>query len=77
MRGKLRRTRKGRFTLPNIGTNPVERRYASIRAAANYLNIHPKTVRDWIKAGRVPVYRFTDRCIRVDLNELDALGGAR
>jgi excisionase family DNA binding protein len=32
-----------------------------------------KTVRDWIRRGLLPAYRFGPRILRVDLNDIDAM----
>jgi excisionase family DNA binding protein len=62
--------------VPQINT-AVDRRYASIGEAAAYIKVDERTLRGWIKAGRLPEYWFGPGTRRVDLNELDELGGAR
>jgi excisionase family DNA binding protein len=56
------------------------RRYASLKEAATYMGVSPRTCRQWIAEGRINGYRINARLIRVDLNELDAamqpFGGA-
>jgi excisionase family DNA binding protein len=54
------------------------RRYASIPDAAEYLDVHPITIRNMIADRRIHGYRSGPRLIRVDLNEIDAVmaGGA-
>jgi excisionase family DNA binding protein len=52
---------------------PVGRRYARINDAAAYLDVHPITIRAMIENGRIHAYRYGQRLIRVDLNELDAM----
>lgn len=61
--------------LPEINS-AVDRRYATISEAADRIRVNQRTVRDWIRAGRLTGYRFSSQIIRVDLNELDRLGGA-
>jgi excisionase family DNA binding protein len=61
--------------LPGINVK-VDRRFATIGEAANRIKVNERTIRDWIKAGKLTGYRFSSRTIRVDLAELDALGGA-
>lgn len=51
----------------------LDRRLASIEKAAAYVDTSPRTIRRSIAEGRLTGYRFGDRLIRVDLNELDAL----
>ena len=47
------------------------RRLATIGAAAEYVDVHPRTVRRWIAAGRLPAYRVGPRLLKIDLNELE------
>lgn len=50
----------------------LQRRYAKLRAAAEYLQVTERTVRQMIADGRLTGYRNGARLVRVDLNELDA-----
>jgi excisionase family DNA binding protein len=54
-----------------------ERRFATAAEAADHIKVTPKAIRDWIKQRRLTGYRFGPGTVRVDLNELEALGGAR
>lgn len=58
----------------------VPRRYVSIAAAAEYLSVTDRTVRQMIADGRLRGYRNGAKLIRLDLNEIDAamkpFGGA-
>lgn len=71
-----------RRSLRLVGQNKVGpgRRYASLKEAAEYLGVTPRTCRAWIAEGRITGYRINARLVRVDLNELDAamqpFGGA-
>ena len=47
-----------------------DRRLTSISLAAEYVHVHPKTIRRWIAEGLVTGYRVGPRLIRVNLNEL-------
>ncbi len=47
------------------------RRLATIGLAAEYVDMHPRTVRRWIAAGRLPAYRVGPRLLKIDLNELE------
>lgn len=49
------------------------RRLVSISQAAQYVDVHPMTLRRWISAGRVSAYRVGPRLLKVDLVELDAM----
>lgn len=51
--------------------NNPRRRYGSIPDAAEYLGVHPATVRQMIADGRLTGYRSGPKLIRVDLNEID------
>ena len=48
------------------------RRYASIQATAEYLELNPRTIREMIADGRLRAYRNGHKVIRLDLNEVDA-----
>lgn len=48
-------------------------RYASIPNAAEVLDVHHSTVRKWISEGRIRGYKFGERIIRVDLNDVEAM----
>lgn len=45
----------------------------TLEAAAEYLGVHPLTVRRRIAAGALKAYRLGPRTIRVDLADVDAL----
>jgi excisionase family DNA binding protein len=47
------------------------RRYATVAAAAEYLQCNERTIRRHIADGTLTGYRLGERIIRVDLNELD------
>jgi excisionase family DNA binding protein len=53
--------------------HPSLQRYASLEEAATYLGCDARTVRRQIAAGRLKGYRFGNKTIRVDLDELDTL----
>ena len=66
---------------PPAGPNrATRRRYIKIAAAAEYLDVTTRTIRQMIADGRLTGYRSGGRLVRVDLNELDAamkpFGGA-
>lgn len=58
----------------------ANRRWASIQHTADYLGVTQRTVRQMIADGRLNGYRNGRKCIRLDLNEVDAsmkpFGGA-
>jgi excisionase family DNA binding protein len=49
------------------------RRLVSHEHAAEYLDVHTKTIRRWIAQGRLTGYRVGTKTPRVDLTEVDAL----
>ncbi|MFA5608076.1 MAG: helix-turn-helix domain-containing protein [Leucobacter sp.] len=46
----------------------------SIRQAADYLNVDPRTIRRYIAAGRLRAIRVGPRLIRLDRENVVALG---
>jgi excisionase family DNA binding protein len=60
--------------VPEINS-AVDHRYATVGEAAHYVKVHERTIREWIRAGRLTGYRFAPQTLRVDLAQLDALGG--
>ena len=50
------------------------RDWVSLSVAADRLSVSEKTLRRMIAQGRLTAYRFGPRLVRVDANELDALG---
>ncbi|WP_369829093.1 helix-turn-helix domain-containing protein [Mycobacterium sp. 852002-50816_SCH5313054-b] len=50
------------------------RRWATIKQAAEYIDVNAVTIRKLIAEGKLPGYTGASwRILRVDLNELDAL----
>ena len=49
------------------------RRLATINDTADYVGVHPKTVRRWIATGRLTALRAGPRLIRIDLTEVDVM----
>jgi excisionase family DNA binding protein len=45
----------------------------SITQAAERLGVHHHTIRNWIKAGKLPATRFGDRIVRIDPEDLENL----
>lgn len=50
------------------------RAWVTLSAAAEHLGVSQKTLRRMISQGRITAYRFGPRLVRVDANELDAIG---
>lgn len=51
-----------------------DRRWLNQSAAADYLDVNPRTLRYWTAAGRIPAYRIKgSRLTRYDVADLDAL----
>ena len=61
----------------NATTAP--RKYVSIQEAAEYLSVHPNSIRNWIENGKLTGYRLPSVgprgavLWRLDLNELDQI----
>jgi excisionase family DNA binding protein len=49
-----------------------QRRFITIQAAASYLDCDPKTIRRMIARGDIHGYRYGERMVRVDQDEVDA-----
>lgn len=47
------------------------RRLVSIAVAAEQADVHPRTIRRWIAAGRLPAFRVGPHLVKIDLNDLD------
>lgn len=61
--------------MPKQNHSTIERpRWATIDVAADHLHVSAKTIRRMISSGHISGYRFGSRTLRVDLNELDAIG---
>ena len=50
-------------------------RYLSTRQAAELLGVHPTTVRNWIRAGKLEAIRLPGGQLRIDVQALDRLRG--
>jgi excisionase family DNA binding protein len=48
------------------------RRWASTRETAAHLGVTVRTVRQMVADGRLTQYSLGQRCVRFDLNEVDA-----
>lgn len=59
--------------MPAAAPKPTLRRYATAASAAEYAQVTPRTIRNWIQRGMLTAYRAGTRIVRVDLNEIDAL----
>ncbi|MGL5442975.1 MAG: helix-turn-helix transcriptional regulator [[Mycobacterium] stephanolepidis] len=57
----------------NLSTPKPHRRLISLTAAAERLDVCPRTLRRYIAAGRLTAYRIGPRLIKIDINEVDQL----
>jgi excisionase family DNA binding protein len=48
-------------------------RWALFPDAAEYAGIPVKTLRDWVRKGRIPAYRIGPRLLQIDLNDIDRM----
>ena len=58
--------------MPRPGRRAPERR-ASVSGGAEYAQVCDRTIRNWIKSGRITGYRVGPKLIQVDLDEIDRL----
>lgn len=58
--------------MPNTSTT-LARHLVGLASAAEYAEVHPRTLRRYIASGRLTGYRVGPRLVRVDLNEVNAL----
>lgn len=63
---------KDSITRRRAPVQPLPRRWASLKEAAEYLGVTVATIRQMITDGKLRGYRANQRLYRVDLNELDA-----
>lgn len=54
-------------------TTPLLGRLITTRRAAEMCGVHPNTIREYIREGRLPAYRVGERLIRIDANDVAAL----
>jgi excisionase family DNA binding protein len=50
---------------------PTQRRWASIKDAAEYVDVAQKTIHQLINDGYLTAYRLGPKLVRIDLDELD------
>ena len=55
-------------------TPPITRRKISILEAADFCGVTDRTIREWIKAGILPAYRYGTKIVRIDPDDLERLG---
>jgi len=58
-----KRRRAPRVDAPELG---------SVESAANFLDVHPRTIRRMIRDGKLPAYRV-GRLIKVDMRDVYAI----
>jgi excisionase family DNA binding protein len=56
--------------MPRKSQQP-DRRYASVKTAAEIYDVDPRTVRRWISEGRITGYKIGAMLVKVDLNEVE------
>lgn len=49
------------------------KRLLDVSAASEYLGVAKKTVKNWASAGRISCVRFSRRCTRFDVRDLDRM----
>jgi len=63
--------RPARYPHHGDGSERPARRYASIKATAEFFDVDQATVRRWIASGMVTGYRVGVGSVKVDLNEAE------
>ena len=59
---------------PSSARDAAPEKLFSPEEAASYLNVHVKTVRNWIRAGRLPARRLAgQRALRIRLSDIEGL----
>lgn len=51
----------------------ARRKFLSIEATAEALDVSTRTVRRWIAEGQLPAYRLGDRLVRIDPADVDQM----
>ncbi|MDV8003842.1 helix-turn-helix domain-containing protein [Rhodococcus sp. IEGM 1318] len=54
-----------------MSTTPTK--LISAAEAAKMLTVHPITIGRWVQSGKLTGYRISERVLRVDLAEIEAL----
>ncbi len=54
----------GRANLPG-------KRLLTVREAAEYVGVKPKTLYNWVSSGKIACVKAGGRCLRFDIRELD------
>ncbi|WP_141013155.1 helix-turn-helix domain-containing protein [Nocardioides sambongensis] len=57
---------------PTTAATP-QKRLRNLTVAAEYFDVTPRTVRQWIADGRLTGYRVGAKHVRVDMNEVEAM----
>lgn len=47
----------------------------TIRQAAEQLQVHPNTIKNWIKAGRIGAVKLSERTVRIEQSEIERMKG--
>ena len=56
-------------------TTNIKDTRVTIKEAASELGLHPNTIRNYIRAGRISITRLGPRLIRIDRSELYKIAG--
>ncbi len=47
--------------------------WVTVKQAAEIVQTHPNTIRNWIAQGLLPAHRFAERLVRINKSDLDAV----
>lgn len=49
----------------------------TIKQAAEQLQVHPNTIKNWIKAGRIEAVKLSERTVRINQAEIERMKGTK
>ena len=55
--------------------NLRKERIITIKQAAEMLQVHPNTIHNWIKAGRIKAVKLSERTVRIEQAEIERMKG--
>lgn len=49
----------------------------TIKQAAEMLQVHPNTIHNWIRAGRLTAVKLSERTVRIEQAEIERMKGKK
>jgi excisionase family DNA binding protein len=56
---------------------PAKKNLMTVAEASNYLDVHPNTIRNYVKAKMIPVHKLSNRIYRFKKEDLDRFLSAK